>query len=154
MSIPLPMGVRAGLCGLRVGLLTWLLWLLRVWPLSCMSPATGRESRGGVSGRRRGGGAGSGMSGAVFTCSLSLPPSLSWSPPLSLLLSFRGLISLTKALAPDHWLLLTAHNNKNCIHLQSRPCCQKITIIREASYEADGAKNEALNCAQLSHIFL
>lgn len=120
-----------------------------------MSPANGRESGGGVSGRSRGGGAGSGMSGGVFTCSLSLLPSLSWSPTLSLLLSFRGLISLTKALAPDHWLLLTAHDYKNCIHLISQPCpVIKKTVIHEASYEADGSKTETLNCAQLSHIFL
>ena len=52
------------------------------------------------------------MSGALLarSRSRSLPASLSRSPPRSLLLSFRGLISLAKALAPDHWLLLKENN--------------------------------------------
>lgn len=77
------MGVTAGLWG--PGLL---------WPPSCESLRVLWGGGGGVSGGRRGGVAGRGMSGALLVRSLSAP--------LSRLLSFRGLMSLTKALAPAH----------------------------------------------------
>ena len=114
--LPRQMGVRGGLWGPKLRLLVWLFWVPWVWSLSCMSLAIRSGSGGGVSGWRRGGGAGSGMSGALLARSLSFPPSLSRSPPLSLLLSFRGLISLAKAFAPDHWLFL-----ENTQHLYNLP---------------------------------
>lgn len=88
-SSPLQMGVRAGLCAP-----TWL-------PPSCTSLTVRCGTGGGVSGGRRGGGDGSGMSGAHLVRSASLA-SRSRLP-----LSFRGLMSLARALAPDHWLFLT-----------------------------------------------
>lgn len=86
-------------------LMLWLLWLLP----PCESLPVLREIGGGVSGGRRGGVAGRGISGTLLAPSLSLLGSLSRSPPRSRLLSFRGLISLAKALAPDHWRLLQRH---------------------------------------------
>lgn len=110
VCLPLLMGVTTGLWGLMLGLVVWLLWLLWVWLPSWDSLPVRWRWGDWFSGGRSGGGTGKGMSGMLFARSLSLPPSLSRSPPLSLLLSFRGFISLAKALAPDHWLLLTTHN--------------------------------------------
>lgn len=93
VCVPLVMGVRAGLLGPSTGLLECSV------PERCLRPGGG-----GVSGGRRGGGLGSGMSGALLPLSPSLEASLTLAR--SLLPSLRGLISLAKALAPDHWLLL------------------------------------------------
>lgn len=109
--LPRFMGVSAGLKGPRLGVLTWWLWLLWAGEPSCLSFAV-QWGSGGTSGGRSGGGAGSGMSGALLARSVSLTPSLSASAPFSLLLSFLGLISLASALAPDHWLLLTAQQQQ------------------------------------------
>lgn len=79
------------------------------------------------------------MSGALLARSRSLPASLSRSTPRSLLLSFRGLISLAKALAPDHWLLLKENNYVN--HgMELIPCTTAIIIHysqRRKEYSGD-----------------